>query len=282
MDEAKRRSEHLGLSSLDIETTNEEDGGTKSRGVGNIPKSLVTKSKETVATVLGKTGGQTQFRLDSVTSDALEPLCDLVRKHGSQSWVFGTDKASSLDCLLLGYVSLMSPPLRPPRQWLQDALSTRYPAVLQWATNFRQECFGGPHSAADVLSMSRSDPPYSSILPWHSPAPLSAADAGLMVLAAIYDALPIASFRSDRVVRAAPPEAVSGTAATWLTVQNEFYPVGLVCSALGAMLGYGFYAGLVGLRRRSTQHARHVTRFGGYASANQRDFGEAGRILGFG
>ena len=236
--------------------------------------------------MLRKAGGRTQFRLDAVTSDALEPLCELVRTHGSQNWVFETDKASSLDCLLLGYVSLMSPPLTPPRKWLQDALSTRYPALLQWATSFRQECFGGPISAADdffaspsVLSSS------SSNLPWHSPAPLSTVDVGLTVLAAIYDSLPIPSFRSDRVVRTVPPEAKSDTAETSPMVQNTKYPVfgplGLVCGAFGAILGYGFYAGLFGSSRRSVQQTRHTIRRGN-ASTNQRDFGEAGRMLGLG
>jgi sorting and assembly machinery component 37 len=282
-DEAKRGSEHLGLSSLDIETVSEEDGGTNSRGAGNIPRNLVARPKETVVSMLGKSGGQNQFRLDAVTSDVLEPLCDLVQEHGSRSWLFETDKASSLDCLLLGYLSLMSPPLTPPHKWLQDALATNYSPLLQWSTNFRQECFGGPINAADVLLMPPTNPPTSSSnLPWQSPAPISTANIGFTVLAAIYDSLPVISSRSDRIVRAAPPEVQSGMLETTSTVQArspQYTLPALVCAAFGAAMGYDFYARSTG-SSKSTQQTQHPVRRGN--GTDQRDFGEAGRMLGLG
>ena len=234
--------------------------------------------------MLGKSGGRTQFRLDAVTSDVLEPLCDLTQQHGSRSWVFDTDKASSLDCVLLGHLSLMSPPLTPPLKWLQNALSMEYPILLQWTTTFRQECFGGPISAADVLLRSQTDSlASSSILPWQTPTPISTTKAGLTVLGAICDHLPIISSPSDRIVRAAPPEAVSGTRnpGTSSMVQTRRYPQHalptLVCGVFGGLVGYSFYAASFGDSRR-TQQVQHTLRGGN--STRARDFGEAGRMLG--
>jgi sorting and assembly machinery component 37 len=284
-DEAKVRSEHLGLSSLDLESFSKEEGDTNARAVGNIPKSLLANQKETVASAIGKGGHQNRFRLDAVTSDLFEPLCDFVERNGSHSWVFGTDQASSLDCLLLAYMSLMSPPLKPPHRWLPDALSTRYPALLEWTTNFRQERFGGPISTADVLSLPASDMPASHRhLPWHPQAPNSVKDIGLTVLSAMFDSLPIVSkYRSDRIVRQSSHDATADNTRAHQAIQASKYPLysrlGAVGSALGAGLGYLFYTGLLGKGGR-TQQARHLHRIRN--TTIQRDFGEAGRMLGLG
>jgi hypothetical protein len=284
-DDAKTRSEHLGLSSLDIEAAEEGDGDTNARGAGNIPKSLIAKPKETVTKLLSKSGQQNQFRLDAVTSDVLEPLCELVEKNGSDSWVFGTDKASSLDCLLLAYLSLMSPPLLPPHRWLQAALTSKYPFLLAWTINFRQECFGGPVDAADVLASSASNTHISHVtLPWHPPAQSSMKNMVLTVLATAFESLPIASeYYPVRFTRIAPGEArtAGGDAGGAATNQRKDYPfllggLGLAGSALGAATTIYFREELFG-RRKATQRIHNLGR---RSMSNQRDFGEAGRMLG--
>lgn len=274
-EQAKVRSEHLGLSSLDIETVGKNEGETDARGPGSIPRHMTARRKETVASILGKSGVQNQFRLDAVTSDFLEPLCDMVKEKGSDSWLFGTDRASSLDCLLLGYLALMSPPLKPPHRWLQDALSSRYPPLLDWATNFRQECFGGAISAADVFAVPTSSSP--RVLPWHPRAPTSIGVIGLNTLIATFDTLPIvSSYRSDRIIRASPRDAKS------IDMEYSLYGrLGLVGGVLGASIGYCFYAGLLGLGKGGGGHQRRaLPRRVNFS--NQRDFGEAGRMLGLG
>lgn len=276
---AKIRSEHLGLSSLDIETASEEDGNSNTRGAGNIPKNLVTKPKETVKSMLGKTGHQHQFRLAAVTSDFLEPLQDLVQKNGSHSWVFGTDRASSLDCLILGYMSLANPPLPPPYKWLQNALSARYSELFQWTTNFRQECFGGPINTVDVLHASMTDlPSGQNKLPWRSSAPISAMNIGLTIFRATFDALPLVStYRPDRIVRDSGDTAGASSALVKTTQYPTYNGLGLAGSALGAAIGYFLYMGAFSSSRRT--HHDHVF-CSRRNNTSQRDFGEAGRMLG--
>ncbi|ERF71669.1 hypothetical protein EPUS_00658 [Endocarpon pusillum Z07020] len=280
-DAAKVRSEHLGLSSLDIEAASTEDGDTGARGAGNIPKNLVAKPKQTVASMLGKIGQQNQFRLDAVTSDFFEPLSDLVNKSGGQSWVFGTGQASSLDCLLLGYMALMNPPLIPPRRWLQDALVSRYPVLLEWTTNFRQECFGGPVSASDVFSSPTSEMRTSHpCLPWHSPTSVSIQNIGSTFLTASLDSLPIVSrYSSGRIRRTSPQSTkVDGTKTTMVHVSPYplFGGLGVVGSALGAYMAYYMYRG----SSKSRSRAQYGTGVAKRNMTSQRDFGEAGRMLG--
>lgn len=281
-DGAKLRSEHLGLSSLDIETASTEDGDAVAQGPGNIPRNLVAKPKETVASMLGKGGHQNQFRLDAVTSDFFEPLSDLVKKSGGQSWVFGTDQASSLDCLLLGYISLMNPPLTPPRRWLYDALVSRYPVLLEWTTNFRQECFGGPISAADVLFGPISEKRTSNpCLPWYTPAPTTIQNNGLTFLTEVLDSLPIVSrYFPGRIRRTSPQNTkVDGTKPSTM-VHILPYPLlgglGILGSALGACMSYYLYRSSLNPR----QHARQGIGAAERNMTSQRDFGEAGRMLG--
>ena len=284
-EDAKRRSEHLGLSSLDIETAGKEDGDTNPRGTGGIPKNLVTRPKETTGSILGKSGRGNQFRLDAVTSDFFEPLCDLVEKNGRHSWVFGRDKASSLDCLLLAYIALMSPPLMPPHNWLRDALSARYPVLLQWATNFRQEIFGGPIRVADVLCIPTSTMPASyPNLPWYPATPVRTEHIGSIVLNAIIHSLPIVSrFFPVRIVRTSPRTSrgfdESEASVMVRSLKSPWYAgLGIAGSALGAGMAYCIYEGLFGPREGAQQahtySRRNMTR--------QRDFGEAGRMLGVG
>jgi sorting and assembly machinery component 37 len=286
-DDAKIRSDHLGLSSLDIEAAGGDDGDTNARGAGNIPKSLIAKPKETVTKLLGKSGHQNQFRLDAVTSDFLEPLCGLVEKNGSDSWVFGTDKATSLDCLLLAYLSLMSPPLLPPRRWLQAALSSNYPVVLEWTTNFRQECFGGPVGAADVLAISPSNIHTAhNNLPWHPRAQISMENMVLTVLAAAFDSLPIVSgYFPVRIMRISPGNARStgdDTDGPPTVRSNNFSlllgGLGLAGSALGAATTF-YFRQYQFSRREGAQRTHNLGR---RTMSNKRDFGEAGRMLGLG
>jgi sorting and assembly machinery component 37 len=256
--DAKRRSEHLGLSSLDIYAATEEENDRDARGAGNIPKSLLYKPRKTVASMLGQTGARNRIRLDAVTQDFFEPLWELVEKNGSNSWVLGGESATTLDCWLLAYLSLASPPLKPPQNWLEDALLTKYPVLFRWATNFRQECFGSPINPASVLGDPEAGSSVSPSLSWQAQAPKSVARIGLTILTIIFDSLPMPSWwRSNQILRSSPGPDRSAT-------RVPVYTVGLAGGSLSAMIvGCLYY-------------------FVARRKASSREFGEAGRMLGLG
>ncbi len=135
---------------------------------------------------------------------------------------------------------------------------------------------------AETLSVSMSNMPVSHLdLPWHPRAPVSARSVGLTVVTAAFDSLPIVSwYHSDRIVRTSHQGAktpINETARIGPSKKHPLYSgLGVVGSALGAAIAYCFYVGLFGARKGPQQvHGRWNT-------TDQRDFGEAGRMLGLG
>ena len=174
-DQAKKRSEHLGLNSLDVDTAQEEDEKKERMGLtAQIPKSL-RKPTQTVTTLLGKTQQKNRFRLDTVTDDFLNPLSDMLR---NKKWLLG-DHASSADCLAISYLALMQAP-QLKHGWLGQALRTTHSKLNDWA---RREAAAGFATMADAKSQ----------LPWQAVAPRSAARIFHDVLESSIGAVPVVS-----------------------------------------------------------------------------------------
>ena len=136
-DGAKKRSEHLGLSGLDVDTAQderEEDSMT-----AQIPKSL-RKPRLTVSSMLGRDMKRNKFRLDAVTADFFEPLEDML---GGKKWLIG-DSMTSADCLALAYLALMRGPKGIAHSWLKDAMRSKYSDLNGWFEEKREVCFGLP------------------------------------------------------------------------------------------------------------------------------------------
>ncbi|KAJ9640160.1 hypothetical protein H2204_003385 [Knufia peltigerae] len=142
---AKKRSDHLGLSSLDLDNAQEdqkEDAGL----AAHIPKSL-RKPKQTVTSLLGRSTQRNKFRLDAVTAEFLEPLAEML---GDKEFLLAGQE-SSLDCLILGYLALMQRP-RMPQAWIRDTLRTKHASLGRWAEDHIHQVFG--ESALESTSVS--------------------------------------------------------------------------------------------------------------------------------
>lgn len=127
-DEAKRRSEHLGLSGLDVDATREKELKEENEGLSaQIPKAL-RKPKWSVTSLLGSSAEQTRFRLEAVTSACFEPLEELL---GSKEYFLG-EQVTVLDCFALAILAQMQ--IKEfPQPWLQEALDNRFAALSKWA-----------------------------------------------------------------------------------------------------------------------------------------------------
>ena len=273
----------MGLSSLDLDVVAEEEARKdKDTVTAGIPKSLLTRSKDTVGSLLGKSGGRDQFRLDAVITAFLEPIYELVIRNGPHNWVFDTDKPSSLDCLLLGYLSLMCPPLRPPKPWIQDTTTAKYPLVLEWTQTLRLECFAGPTLPNDAFVVSESARDKSmKRLPWKVQPPPSQIETALTALRMVLDALPLVPRKSGTIISSSAagiPEKdlpVSST-VTYSQQPNILARYGLVGGALSLVLLYPMIRNIFSKAGRPTE-VRHVFEAG---PLGQRNFGEVGRMLG--
>jgi sorting and assembly machinery component 37 len=125
-EKAKKRSEHLGLSSLDVDTA-EEDKSKDEGLTAQIPASL-RRPKYTVTSILGRDMKKNRFRLDAVNSDFLDPIQDAL---GNRSWLFG-ETPSTADCLVAAVLSLMYFPPTLAHSWLKDVLDRKYSKLAAW------------------------------------------------------------------------------------------------------------------------------------------------------
>ena len=95
-----------------------------------------------MSSLLGKTSQQNQFKLDALT-DEVFGLLEAVKKNHDQNDYLLLDKATSLDCLVLGYLSLALYP-DVPRPWLREALQSKAPRLVQYTERMRRQCFNDP------------------------------------------------------------------------------------------------------------------------------------------
>lgn len=181
---AKKRSEHLGLSSLDVDTAQED----KNEDVGltvQIPKSL-RRPKQTVSGLLGRNTQRNRFRLDAVTEDFFDPLAEML---GNNSWLLG-EHESSADCLAIGYLALMQLP-QLQHGWVREALQSKYPKLEQWVRKQATQAFGSPVDVAMVLGGKTGSYASGGELPWKVPAQRSFRQVFHSVLEGCVSSIPV-------------------------------------------------------------------------------------------
>lgn len=270
---AKRRSGHLGLSSLDIDVA-QDAKSDNARMTAQIPKTLLKKPRDTVSGILGKSTHRSQFRLDAVTSEFLEPLSELL---ADKDWLLA-ETCSSLDCLAVGYLALMQSP-EVPHNWLKRSLRDRFSNLAKWTDTFLRECYGGPMAPANAfLNQTFGDAEKrSSTLPWQVPMQPTFAAMGGTVVQGVLDSIPVVGqFRTNKQLKQAAqnPELDDLESKQLARIarnrNRELYSQIMgVGAGIGAFIGYLFWVGLLKLPDRSKRKEN-----------GRRDFGEAGTLLG--
>ncbi|PYH49084.1 uncharacterized protein BP01DRAFT_371255 [Aspergillus saccharolyticus JOP 1030-1] len=129
---AKRASDHLGLSSLDLVALEEDRKREHSAAVaaGRLPASLPLLKATTPATTSGLVPSH-RFRMEAVTAAAFEPLAAMLPAH--KQYLLGGDRPTSVDCLLLGYGCLAALGAEHLQEaWLGEAMRQKAPRVVEW------------------------------------------------------------------------------------------------------------------------------------------------------
>ena len=264
---AKERTAHLGLSSLDLDNENPE-----SYEQSIIPQSL-RKPKNTISSLLAaspETGAQ--IKLDALASDFFEPLQKL---KGSKQFLVSDSTFSSLDCLALGYISLMLVP-ELPQPWLSQTMRRKYPEICHWVESLGSQVFGGPVDADDAFLTTRDEFTPSkggkSSLPWVAPRNGGLVGAGTVFLSSIADSIPVVGqLRRNTRMRQhggkTPDSELQGS--SWQNISV----VGGLLASVGLFIGYAFQNGLISLPAGSTEGYHNTT-------GSSNDYGDAGEILG--
>lgn len=254
---AKHRTEHLGLSSLDLEATEEQQREReRAAGVsaGQIPASLITRPRETVSSLLGKTAQYSQFRLDGLTAELFVPLEQLL---GAKKYLLADgQRPSSLDALVLGYLSLALFP-EVPSKWLRESIRTKTPRLAKYVERMRDECFGGV-VRLDEAFPDTAEVKTKSFLPWRQPERINAVKIGSTLLNTLADATPvIKDFRMNRRLQQSAKEmgdskeeadsANAEAVSVYANAQRRDLCISIasVAAGLAAMVGYLTYNGII-------------------------------------
>ena len=184
-----------------------------------------------------------RFRLDALVDAAFKPLQQLL---GKKKWMLSDERASSLDCLALGYLSLALMP-EVPQSWLAEGLRGRYPELCKYVENGVTEVFGdqvtvdtallGPTGERSTMTYGESE----TALPWRAPV-RNAGSAGASILSSTLDSLP---FYKNTLITTSSPKPPHSTDAPPHTLTSTLLPPLLVsAAAIAAIASYVLYSSL--------------------------------------
>ena len=184
-----------------------------------------------------------RFKLDALVDVAFKPLQQLLAK---KRWLLSEDRASSLDCLALGYLSLALIS-EVPQSWLSEGLRGRYPELCKYVEDGVKEVFGGKVTAEDALASSTEEQPpithgqSETALPWRAPEQ-NISSAGASILKNALDSVP---FYKRTIVTTSSIQAPQSTDAPPHTLTSTLLPPLLASAgAIAAIASYLLYSSL--------------------------------------
>ncbi|PQE25346.1 mitochondrial import receptor subunit (Tom37) protein [Rutstroemia sp. NJR-2017a BBW] len=271
---AKKRTEYLGLSALDLDAEGNENAREKSI----IPESLRI-GRQTVSSLLAASPEtNAQIRLVSLATEFFEPLQELKAK---KKFLVSNTQFSSLDCLAFGFMSLMLYP-QLPQPWLARTMRIKFPDLCKWVEELKEDLYGGVVAVDDAMLTKTANAVQreKSRLPWQAPENGGVLNVGGAFLASLADSIPVVGqVRKDgrmrRVGGKYAPDEETGS-PVWRYVAT----VGSVVAAVGVLAGYAFHQGLIewpGARGKKEETTQELSDLGDagqalFAFANQLDF----------
>lgn len=175
------------------------------------------------------------------------------------------EQFTSLDCLALGYLSLMLVP-ELPSPWLSRTLRDSFPGLASWAEEVGESIFGGKITLQDaLLRESGEGEKMSRHLPWIRPQNRGFGAVGTAFAAGLVDTLPVLGvLRRDQkaqhyqIKNETEKEVQS---STWRNISI----FGSVVAGLGLAVSYLLHQGILALPAREDDSSR--SEIGGYGVA---------------
>ncbi|KEQ70580.1 hypothetical protein M436DRAFT_13314, partial [Aureobasidium namibiae CBS 147.97] len=173
--EARQRTQHLGVSSLDVDDIHEDVIDKPSSMQSEQQKKPLEHETEkharrllgrrdTVRTLLQQPEHAAAFKLNALADNFFEPLQDLLK---NQSNLLGTDQPAVVDCLAFGYMSLMFYP-KMPQNWLASTMRLKYQKLVVYLGSLRDALRVDAHPDEALSALSQSEKGAAD-LPWLSP-----------------------------------------------------------------------------------------------------------------
>jgi sorting and assembly machinery component 37 len=182
---------------------------------------------------------------------------------------------SSLDCLALGYLSLMLVP-ELPQPWLAMTMRRKFPDLCTWSKELREEVFGPGVDIHDALPRTGEDVAEGESrekghLPWKVPVNGGVVGVGSMFLSNVADSIPVVGqLRRNTRMRqhgGKTPEEEHSSSSQTLAVLSS------ILAAVGLVAGYIFHQGFISFP--SSEEPEKEKR----GEAGLGAFGEAGGML---
>lgn len=183
---ARAMTDHLNISSIDVDSVHEDNKDSTS-GVGKDPSqqgfetqakeraSLLLPRKDTVRSLLQRPEHAAMFRLHAVAEEFFAPLSDVLGQE--KEFLLDTNEPSSVDCLAYGYLALMLFP-DLPQAWLAKTMREKYGNLARFVERMH-ESLALKTNVQDVLELVRSTTDEDVVgrrtaksmeLPWCPPA----------------------------------------------------------------------------------------------------------------
>lgn len=184
-----------------------------------------------------------RFKLDALVDAAFRPLQQLL---GKKKWMLSQERASSLDCLALGYLSLALIP-EVPQSWLAEGLRGRYPDLCRYVEDGVKVVFGGKVTVEDALPSSTEERPQTTqrpsetALPWRAPE-RNLGSAGASILNSTLDSVPFYKRTTVTTSSTQPPH--SKDAPPHSLTSTLLPPLLASAGAVAAIASYFLYISL--------------------------------------
>ncbi|CAI7618704.1 unnamed protein product [Penicillium manginii] len=251
---AKARTEHLGLSSLDLQAMEDQRQRDHSAAVtaGKIPKNLIQRPRDTVSSFLGRTAQSNHFRIEALTAEFFEPLEAMLGRKAYLLTAEDEGTPSSIDCIALGYLSLaLVPEMSFP--WLRDAMRAKAPLLSAYTERLRRRCFGD--APIDIAHAFAPESAPESPISWRTPGRISVAAVGTTLLSTLADSTPfLREIRKNNGLKKVAQSEDSELSAREKHVLNMhadaskkdmYLSVATVVGAVALTVGYVLQVGLV-------------------------------------
>ena len=245
---ARTRTEHLGISSIDVDDVH-EDLSNKPPGFGEAEKeksfepetqkraSLLLPQRSTVSGLLRRPEHSAVFKLHTLAANCFEPLQDML---GKSEYFLGRAEMTEVDCLAYGYLSLMLYPDMPQR-WLRSTLKKKYAKLVSFVERMHKELHMGT-KVEDVMALAEYKDEQGNVsrrkdlgitLPWSQPAPAGVIDAASTISTDLISRIPF--FGSSTAIITSPP--------TDRGILQRYFPALLATTATTVgLLGYYMFA----------------------------------------
>lgn len=188
---------------------------------------------------------------------------------GKKRFFVSDAQFSTLDCLVLGFLSLMLMP-ELPQPWLARAMKAKYSKLCRWTEEMGTKVFGGDVRVEDAFPTESLEREKKKGLPWRAPSNRDVLTVGGVFLSGIADSVPVVG-QLRRNTRMRQHGGKTPEDDTQSLAWQRLVTVGSAIAGAGILVGYLFQQGILSLPSYEADEKRDNRTFG--------DFGEAGDLL---